>query len=315
LYEVCGVTGERSPRVSIGLPVYNGERYLEEAIASMLAQTFTDFELIVIDNASTDRTPDICAKFAEIDPRVKYSRNAENIGGTRNQNLTLAKARGEYFRWAAHDDACEPDLLLRCVEALDARPDLVLCVPWVRSVHGDAEELGVRVPDEGTAPTPSGRVRELLRWQHPGEQQYGLMRTDAIRRVRPLDGYPGSDRVMLCELALIGRFAVVPETLFVKRFHEGNHYQDWRGRMAWFDPGLTRTGKVVFPNWLQLGGYARLLGRAQVSLGQRVLTAMWMAKWGLGRWRGLGKDIAVAAQMALSPRRKRLDRFVESNWR
>jgi glycosyltransferase involved in cell wall biosynthesis len=304
------------PRVSVGLPVYNGDRFLEEAITSMLAQTFTDFELIIVDNASTDRTADICLKYAEIDSRVRYSRNATNIGGTRNQNLTLDLARGEYFRWAAHDDAVEPDMLLRCVEMLDARPDIVLCVPWVRSIHGDyAVDLGVRVPGEGTAATPAARVEQLLRWQHPGEQQYGLMRTAVIRRVHPLDGYPGSDRVMLCELAVQGRFAVVPETLFIKRFHEDNFYKDWRGRMAWFDPGLAQTGRAVFPNWLQVGGYLRLLRTAKVSLGQRALLAVWIGRWTLGRWKGLGKDVAVAVSMKLSSPAKRRERFKEANWR
>ena len=104
------------PRVSIGLPVYNGERYLRESIDSILAQTFQDFELVVCDNASTDETARICEEYAERDPRVRYFRNARNIGGINNANLTFERSRGDLFRWAAHDDVCAPVLLERCVQ-------------------------------------------------------------------------------------------------------------------------------------------------------------------------------------------------------
>ncbi len=91
---------EKAPKVSIGLAVYNGEKYLGQAIDSILAQTFTDFELIISDNASTDRTPEICKKYAAQDARIRYHRNPTNIGGANNENQTFRMSRGEYFRWA-----------------------------------------------------------------------------------------------------------------------------------------------------------------------------------------------------------------------
>src|SRR3954470_1068595 len=95
---------ERRPRVSIGLPVYNGQRFLAPAVSSLLAQTFADFELVICDNASTDDTEAICRRFAERDPRVRYHRNEQNVGAAPNFNRALALSTGQYFKWAAHDD-------------------------------------------------------------------------------------------------------------------------------------------------------------------------------------------------------------------
>src|ERR1700742_2966611 len=100
-----------APTVSIGLPVFNGERYLEEALFSLLNQTFRDFELIICDNASTDRTPDICTRHAARDRRIRYARNARNLGASSNFNKCFMLARGRYFRWAAYDDKCGPEHL------------------------------------------------------------------------------------------------------------------------------------------------------------------------------------------------------------
>ena len=130
-----------APRVSIGLPVYNGERWLSQSVESILAQSFTDFELVICDNASTDGTEAICRGFAGRDERVRYLRNARNIGGMRNATLVFEQARGEYFRWAAHDDVCEPTLIERLVEVLDDHPEVVAAVSPSISIDGDGNRL------------------------------------------------------------------------------------------------------------------------------------------------------------------------------
>ena len=127
------------PRVSIGLPVYNGEKFIREAIDSIFSQTFEDFELIISDNGSTDRTQQICQAYAAQDLRIRYYRNKKNIGAARNYNLVFELASGEYFKWAAHDDLCAPEYLERCVEILDRDPDVVLCYPKTSIIdeHGE----------------------------------------------------------------------------------------------------------------------------------------------------------------------------------
>src|SRR5690349_812781 len=96
----------RAPQVSIGLPVYNGEKYLLNAIGSLLKQDFEDFELVISDNASTDKTEAMCHEFAAKDKRIRYHRNETNIGATGNYNRVFRLSNGEFFRWASHDDEC-----------------------------------------------------------------------------------------------------------------------------------------------------------------------------------------------------------------
>src|SRR6185295_18844558 len=117
-----------SPRVSIGLPVYNGEKYLARALTSLVSQDFEDFELILSDNASADSTEAICREFAAKDSRIRYYRNETNIGATKNYNRVFELAHGEFFKWASHDDECHPSLIRRCLETFSRAPDPTVLV-------------------------------------------------------------------------------------------------------------------------------------------------------------------------------------------
>ena len=114
-----------TPRVTIGLPVFNGERFLRESVESVLGQDFGDLELLVADNASTDATLDIVHEFAAADRRVRVLRSDRNRGAAWNYNRLVGEARGELFRWHAHDDVLLPAAVQRCVTALDADPGAV----------------------------------------------------------------------------------------------------------------------------------------------------------------------------------------------
>ena len=100
-----------TPRLSIGLPVYNGERYLAQVLDDLLAQTFADFEIIVSDNASTDRTPEICASRIKRDPRVRYFKNTRNVGAINNFNRVFHLSKAPLFKWVASDDVHRPTYL------------------------------------------------------------------------------------------------------------------------------------------------------------------------------------------------------------
>src|ERR1700722_6330272 len=115
-----------APRLSIGLPVYNGENYLAETLDSLLGQSYENFELIISDNASTDGTAGICRSYMKQDSRIRYICQPRNIGLAPNHNFLVGEARGELFKWADHDDLCARDLLASCVDALDEYPDVVL---------------------------------------------------------------------------------------------------------------------------------------------------------------------------------------------
>ena len=129
------------PRVSVGLPVCNGENYLDAAVRSILSQDYEDFELVISDNASTDRTQEICLDFARQDPRVKYSRLAANCGAVSNFQRVFRLSTGDYFKWAAHDDVCTPDFLERCVAVLERDPAVVLCCGQTQLINDDGSPV------------------------------------------------------------------------------------------------------------------------------------------------------------------------------
>ena len=306
---------DRVPKVSIGLPVYNGEKFLAQSIETLIAQTFTDFELIISDNASTDRTEEICRKFADADPRVLYFRNDRNIGGMKNANLTVDRAQGEYYRLAAHDDYCAPTLLARCVEELDRRPEATVCVTGVVSVDADGDELYRATPAKGMAARASDRFHDLLVHSFLSEATSGLIRSDALKKTRLQENYSGSDYVLNCELALLGPYVVVDEPLHFKRRYDGNVYRDVRGRMAWARPELAHSGKPSFPTWLQLAGYLTAIPRYPLPLAERLRCLGWTVDWIWRRRRALGGDLVVAARMVTHSRRWRQGQYEEEKWR
>ncbi|MFC9342602.1 glycosyltransferase family 2 protein [Streptomyces sp. NPDC057020] len=207
------------PRLGIGLPVYNGEEYLAEALDALLGQTYEDFELVISDNASTDGTQDICRTYAARDPRIRYIRLTRNIGAAPNHNYVFTQCRGELFKWASHDDLYARDLLRRCVDALDERPDVILAHADQAVIDGEGR---VKVPYDYTLATDSPRAPERFRsmlFEPGGDDFYGVMRADVLRRVKPHDSYHHADRTFVSEIGLHGPFHQVPELLYFRRDH------------------------------------------------------------------------------------------------
>ena len=172
-----------TPLVSIGLPVYNGERFLAQALDSLLGQTLQDFELIISDNASTDGTADICLDYAARDARIRYIRQPSNIGAPRNWNFVALEARGRYFKWASADDFCDPRMLEKCVAVLSADPSVVLC--YGRACIVD-EETGEHRPFahdfSAVDPRPSERFKTVFRSLVLKQRAQGVIRLDVLRR-------------------------------------------------------------------------------------------------------------------------------------
>jgi glycosyltransferase involved in cell wall biosynthesis len=267
--------GDR-PRVTVGLPVFNGENYLAETLACFLGQTFTDLEVVVSDNASTDRTPEIVAEFAARDARVRSVRQAANIGGAENYNVVFAESRGELFTWTAHDDLRSPDWVERAVAALDARPDAAVAI-------SDAQRIDARGEPFQTYPLRpdlfsddvAERFRAALR-QNPILMVFGLARADALRRTCGHEHYTGSDWGVTGGLALQGPVVHVDGAMFSYRAHADSLTSRFAGRKwwqrsdfeAWFAP--ERGARVVFPSWRRLRSYVRAVLRAPVPLRVRL---------------------------------------------
>jgi glycosyltransferase involved in cell wall biosynthesis len=288
------------PTVSIGIPVRNGQRFISEAIDSLLGQTFCDFEIVICDNASTDQTEEICRDYMSRDPRVRYYRNSRNLGPAGNHNKCFDLSQGKYFRWHAHDDLCAPTYLEQCVKCLDENPDVVLAYPKTLIV----DEVGKPMEEYNFAPaTNSPSVAERFsslvlvnHRQHRACEIFGLMRASALRQT-PLEGaYARGDSVLLVRMALLGRFVELPERLFLSRCHSSQSMQTMpsgkkRGRgiltkvlgtgplppPEWWD--ASRKGKANFPEWNLFKEYWVSIGQAPLSNGERMHCRTVMLRW------------------------------------
>jgi len=211
----------KTPLVTIGLPVYNSERYLANSLDSLLAQTYRDFVLIISDNASTDGTTEICRKYVAADDRVKYFRNDANIGNPRNFNRVFELAQTKYLKWSTADDFWGPTFLEAALEVMEREPDIALCYPQAFLVDSDGSNPKpyndtLHLMDDA----PEQRFLSLLRRIKLAHQHLGLVRMSCLRATHLLGTQVGSDITLLAELTLYGKFYELPQRLFYRRFHE-----------------------------------------------------------------------------------------------
>ena len=301
----------RVPRLSIGLPVYNGEDYVGQALDALLGQTFEDFELIISDNASTDETGDICQLYAKQDSRIRYILQPENLGLARNHNFVFQQSRGELFKWAAADDLYGQDLLQRCVEALDEHPEVVLAHSWEAAIDAsgtvtqsfeyplatDSQSAPERFRSilfgsSGLFESRDPAVRGFVRVDNQGIlracDEYGVIRAEVMRRIAPQASYHHSDRVLVCELALHGPFHITPEWLYFRRDFPDRSYNkapSVHARCAILDPN--RASRLRHPSARlvaeYLWGYAASIRRAPLSSSERRECYRSLAEWILDR--------------------------------
>ncbi len=217
------------PNISVGMPVYNGEQFAEESIKSVLAQTFDDFELLISDNGSTDRTAEICQDYATRDSRITYWCNETNIGAAGNYNLLYRRASAPFFRWSNADDLLHPTLHERCLAALEERPEAVLAAGTTVLIDEHGNTTGLF--DDNlhlTQDTPSERLRAFFERASLTNVIYGLMRTAPLGKTDLMgDGsIPAADTIMMGQLSLHGKFLQIPEPLFYRRMHEQSSSSD-----------------------------------------------------------------------------------------
>lgn len=262
------------PLVSVGLPVFNGDDYLAETIDSILAQTNPDLELILCDNASTDRTQAICEDYAAKDPRVRYFRQPKNMGAAHNYNTAWHMARGKYWRWAAHDDLVAPTYHERLVEVLESDPGCVLVHPGTVIIDAEGREVQCYVDRlESFSDDPVERFATWMARGNKGQCNpfFGLMRPEVVETTGLHPDYPGSDHVFVAEMTLRGRCRMVREGLFFRRIHEKNSVRanpDHRDLAAWFT-GAKPKG-LTFKMIRLTRGFVQAINLAPLSFGQRL---------------------------------------------
>jgi len=215
--------------ISVGMPVYNGDQFLEATLKSVVNQTFGDFELIISDNASTDRTAEICQDFVAQDKRIQYHKNEKNLGAGRNYNKVFNLAKGEFFRWQNADDLIAPNLLERCLKTLEEHPDAVLCYGKTKIIDGKGNYLS-DYDDNLNLISDSPVERFFAFFDKMGLTNiiYGLMQTAAIAKTARFGNYLASDINFIGELCLYGKFIEIPEQLFFRRMHE--HAYSWNAK-------------------------------------------------------------------------------------
>jgi glycosyltransferase involved in cell wall biosynthesis len=298
------MSDKKAPRVSIGMPVYNSEKYLKGALDSVLAQTYSDFEIIICDNASTDQTPEICRMYAAKDKRIRYYRNSHNLGANPNINQTFKLSSGEYFKWAFYDDLIRPEFISRCIEVLDQNPEVVLCVPKSNVIDENGRFLGINeYKADLTVSQPHIRFRNIVNTPDAGWEVFGLIRSSVLKQTALHASYPGSDLVLLAELALHGRFHVLSEALLYPRIHPE---QMWilvpkeRDRVVFEDSSLE--GKIVLPKWGWVFGYLQAIKNAPLNIFQLVDCVFTVLRWILrpDHFRALVKDIILAVGKLIS---------------
>lgn len=215
-----------SLKVSIGLPVYNGEKFIHKRIESILSQTLHNFELIISDNASTDKTSLICKEFASKDNRIRYFRHERNMGVFWNFNFVLEKAKNDYFIWAAVDDIWSKEFLGNLVPILQNFPNVV-CSASKANIHRtqayDIKDNSIDVffrkliwklrhsLKHSTIKTINGsyehKVRTFLK-KSSMQTMYGLFRTETLRRSMITQPFVGIDHAVLLNVLKYGDISV-----------------------------------------------------------------------------------------------------------
>jgi glycosyltransferase involved in cell wall biosynthesis len=291
------------PRLSIGVPVYNGERWLRQAIESLLGQSYGDFALVISDNASSDATHEICEGYAARDKRICYVRHEINRGVIWNWNWVFEVSRSEYFKWAACDDVYDPRFVQSCVEVLDREPGVVWC--HTRSRHIDANGqplLGADMAEISyvtctdsqsnipcrTSERPSSRFKAILLGRGGCLDCHAVIRSQALRKTRLYLPYFGSEKVLMAELALLGRHYEVPEILYDVRIHEraAGSLRSRREQQRFIDPSASkwRSDRLGL-----LWGYLTAVHRAEISITERLRCYEGIGQYLLqvGKWKSI----------------------------
>jgi glycosyltransferase involved in cell wall biosynthesis len=303
------------PMLTVGMPVYNADRFLSKSLNSILSQTFTNFELIISDNASTDRTEEICREYSSRDRRIRYYRNPKNMGAGWNHRRVYSMATGKYFKQSAHDDFCEPTFFETCIRALERDPGLTVAYTKTRIVNSEGrflEDYECALNTDHSDPVV--RFTDLVLVGHRCFQIFGIHRRSALQQVPPQGSFAHADRILLAQLGLLGRFFEVPERLFISTRHDGQSVWTMPARtesksfrltrkpgtlpnLEWWDP--SRSKAITFPEWNAFRKYCESIRNSPLGTSQKARAYGVMMRWAANYHRRLIGDLVLAADQLL----------------
>jgi len=289
-------------KVIVGLPVYNGQKYLGAAIESHLSQSFGDFDLVISDNGSTDATPEICSNYASKDTRIKYLRSPENRGILWNHRRVFEaiESPNQYFRWAGADDIMEPGLLQAMVEVLNTRPGVEAVVPATKNINDHGEIIGsmARTLDLQSSDVFE-RAHDVLVANYQHVIAYGLLRASTLRLMRTRPDYIGWDPIFLWELALRGQMVQSAGPVLLRRFHPGSisRVKTVKEMRKWVEPN-SKAG-MNFPHWTWAYERVRALIACPLSTRDRLRIGTFLARYTMWQRGALVRDVTQAARRTL----------------
>ena len=230
---------QREEEITVGIPVYNGGTEVERAIKSVLNQTFTNFKVLISDNASTDESAEICKSLEKIDRRIQVHRHDINIGGIQNFYFLLKQARTKYFVWLAHDDWWAHDFLESNYNVLTECSDVVCCVSKVRMTNKNGELLRINSGAESLLDNPRNNIAAFLRSPACNSRFYGLFRTRVLQ-----ESFLRNDVYWAFDWVVMAR------TLAYGKHHQGNEELLFRTVNPAPSRSLSHRVKVVSTNRL-----------------------------------------------------------------
>jgi len=311
------------PLVSIGMPVYNGERYIRQALDSLLAQDYENFELVISDNASTDHSAEICQEYLAMDRRIRYYRNDTNLGSVNNFNRLFELSSGKYFMWAADNDVWHPTFISTCVSVLEAEPDVVLVYSRTMTIDSEGNPLGLAPDQIDTRGMPAVHRYKHLMWNlYWCNMTYGVIRGEVLAQTGKFRKVWGSDFVLLAELALRGTFAQVPEPLFYRRTNNlDEESETYKERfLSYLDPvnAVERSKRSYEDLWLELcDAHLQIVACAPINFLERLRAAMvtvlcFRLRFGV-RWHGVLFAEGMAKRLVPKNLRRKILSFIHSS--
>lgn len=261
----------RTPKISVGMPAYNSEKWIAASVESILCQTFEDFELIISDNGSSDGTEEICRRYADQDPRVIFVRQPTNIGASANYSFVFEAAQAPFFKWASSNDLCEATFLERCLPVLEQSEDVTVCYPRTRLFTDDPENGEDYHYDlELLEDSPCQRFESFLRGMGLNNVMNGVIRSEALAKTPLVRPYLSSDVVLMAELALHGKFIQVPEYLYLRRMDKesSTKHMTWEEARKHWDP--QKKSRMLFQSTRIHLGYLGAAFRAPLSASERI---------------------------------------------
>ena len=273
------------PLVSIGIPVYNGENFLSEALDCILAQTYPNIEILISDNCSTDSTAAICKDYLRRDSRIRYFRQPTNKGAAYNYNYVVHNTSGKYFKWASHDDLIGPDFIMLCVEQLEQDNAVSLAATKTTIIDKDGATLKT-IDSElfANAEGISNRLGEYFNYYYDdleANQVFGVYRRSLLLQSSLIANYPSSDLMLLGQIAMLGKITLIEAPIFYRRDHDNTSLRANRSSSEvaqWFDATKSKDNRP-FPLFSRLRDYLTFTLKRPIGVKEKMVCFFLIAKW------------------------------------